>query len=53
MNVFHSKFLYVATIPKISTHCVHVASLGRFTLASAEALRFWLARLRMFTDRAN
>ncbi len=42
---------------KIGTHCVHVASLGRFTLASAVALRFWLARLRMFTckqtDRAR
>ena len=52
--------LFWNPIIKIGTHCVHVASLGRFTLASlisAEALRLWLARLRMFTckqtDRAR
>ena len=48
------------TSTKIGTHGVHVASLGCFNLASltsAEALRLWLARLRMFTckhtDRAR
>jgi hypothetical protein len=42
---------------KIGTHCVHVASLRYFNLASrgAEALRLWLARLRIFkqTDRTT
>ena len=57
--------MLLTTTAKIGTHRVHVASLGCFNLAShglytsasVEALRLWLARLRMFTckqtDRAS